>query len=148
LIAPGYRDVLPRVSSTGPIDYSRVPWCIYSHPEVAYVGLTETDALQRGIEIVVKKYPMGANSRAHIIDEIDGMVKVIASRKADGNAGAILGVHLVGPWASERLGQGYMAVNMGTPPDQIAKFIQPHPTLSESFGETVLSLTERGLHLG
>jgi dihydrolipoamide dehydrogenase len=131
-----------------PIDYSRVPWCIYSHPEVAYAGLTETEALQQGIEIVVKKYPMGANSRAHILDEIDGMVKVIAARRADGSAGAVLGVHLVGPWASEQLGQGYMAVNMETTPDQIAKFIQPHPTLSESFGETVMSLTGRGLHLG
>jgi dihydrolipoamide dehydrogenase len=131
-----------------PIDYSRVPWCIYSHPEVAYAGLTETEALQRSIEIVVKKYPMGANSRAHIVGEIDGMVKVIAARKADGSAGAILGVHLVGPWASEQLGQGYMAVNMETTPDQIARFIQPHPTLSESFGETLLALTGRRLHLG
>jgi dihydrolipoamide dehydrogenase len=131
-----------------PIDYSRVPWCIYSHPEVAYSGLTENEARRRGIDIVVKRYPMGGNSRAHILDDIDGELKVVAARTAEGRAGTILGVHLVGPWASEQLGQGYMAVNVEATPDQIARFIQPHPTLSESFGENVLALTGRGLHLG
>jgi dihydrolipoyl dehydrogenase len=131
-----------------PIEYSRVPWCIYTHPEVAYAGLTEIEARRRGIDIVVKRYPMGGNSRAHIIDEIDGEVKVVAAHKNDGRADAILGVHLVGPWASEQLDQGYQAVNAGSTPDQIAKFIQPHPTLSESFGETMLAMTGRGLHLG
>jgi dihydrolipoamide dehydrogenase len=130
-----------------PIDYSSVPWCIYSHPEVAYAGLTENEARRHGVDIVVKRYPMGANSRAHIIDEIDGELKIVAARNADGSTGAIVGVHLVGPWASEQLGQGYMAVNFKATPEQIAKFIQPHPTLSESFGETVLALTGRGLHL-
>jgi dihydrolipoamide dehydrogenase len=131
-----------------PIDYSRVPWCIYSHPEVAYAGLTENEARRRGIATVVKRYPMGANSRANIIDDIDGEMKIVAARTADGRTGAIIGVHLVGPWASEQLGQGYMAVNLEATPEQTAKFIQPHPTLSESFGETVLALTGRGLHLG
>lgn len=134
--------------SAKPIDYARVPWCIYTHPEVAYSGLTEEQARRRGLEIVVKKYPMGANSRAHILEEIDGVTKVVAARNADGSAGAILGVHLVGPWASEQLGQGYLAVNLEATPDQISRFVQPHPTLSESFGETVLALTGRGLHLG
>jgi dihydrolipoamide dehydrogenase len=131
-----------------PIDYSRVPWCIYSHPEVAYTGLAEAEARRRGVDIVVKKYPMGSNSRAHIIGDTDGVVKIVAARNADGSSGAILGVHLVGPWASEQLGQGYLAVNVDATPDELGKFIQPHPTLSESFGETILALTGRGLHLG
>jgi dihydrolipoamide dehydrogenase len=140
------KDILGEAAK--PIDYARVPWCIYTHPEVAYSGLTEEHARKRGLEIVVKKYPMGANSRANILDEIDGVAKVIATRNADGSAGAILGVHLVGPWASEQLGQGFLAVNLEATPDQISRFVQPHPTLSESFGETVLALTGRGLHLG
>jgi len=75
-------------------------------------------------------------------------VKVVAERQADGRPGPILGVHLVGPWVTEVLGQGYLAVNAESVPDRIARFIQPHPTLSESLGETVLALTGRGLHLG
>jgi dihydrolipoamide dehydrogenase len=131
-----------------PVDYSRVPWCIYCHPEVAFVGLTEAQAREAGLDVVVKKDPFGGNSRARIIGETDGLVKVIAARRADGRAGQILGVHMVGPWVTEQLGQGYMAVNWEASPDEIAQFIQPHPTLSESFGETVLALTGRGLHLG
>ena len=130
-----------------PIDYSRVPWCIYCHPEVAYAGLTEAEARGRGIDISVKKYPMGANSRAQILDDIDGVAKIVAARHPDGSTGAILGVHLVGSWATERIGQGYMAVNLNATPDEIGQFIEPHPTLSESFGEAVLALTGRGLHL-
>jgi len=75
-------------------------------------------------------------------------VKVVAARQADGSAGSILGVQMVGPWVTEMLGQGYLAVNTQATPDRIGRFIQPHPTLSESFGETVLALTGRGLHLG
>jgi dihydrolipoamide dehydrogenase len=131
-----------------PVEYSRVPWCIYCHPEVAYAGLSEAEARERGIDFVVKKYPMGGNSRARILGDSDGLVKIVAAREADGRAGPILGIHMVGPWVTELLGQGYLAVNQGTTPDQIARFIQPHPTLSESFGETVLALTGRGLHLG
>jgi len=96
----------------------------------------------------VKKYPLGGNSRARIIGDIDGLVKVVAARQADGSAGSILGVQMVGPWVTEMLGQGYLAVNTQATPDRIGRFIQPHPTLSESFGETVLALTGRGLHLG
>ena len=131
-----------------PVEYPRVPWCIYCHPEVAFVGLTEAQARATGMEIVVKKDPFGGNSRARIIGETDGLVKVVAEKTADGRAGRILGVHMVGPWVTEQLGQGYLAVNWEATPDEIAQFVQPHPTLSESFGETVQALTGRGLHLG
>jgi dihydrolipoamide dehydrogenase len=131
-----------------PVEYSRVPWAIYCHPEVAFVGLTEAQARDTGMAIVVKKDPFGGNSRARIIGETDGLVKVVAEKTADGRAGRILGVHMVGPWVTEQLGQGYLAVNWEATPDEIAQFVQPHPTLSESFGETVQALTGRGLHLG
>jgi dihydrolipoamide dehydrogenase len=131
-----------------PVEYGRVPWCIYCHPEVAFAGMTEGQARQAGIDVIVKKDPFGGNSRARIVGETDGLVKVVTERAPDGRAGRILGVHMVGPWVTEQLGQGYMAVNWEATPDEVAQFIQPHPTFSESFGETVLALTGRGLHLG
>ncbi len=129
-----------------PVNYSAVPWCIYSHPEVAFVGLSEDQARNLGHDILVSKHRFAGNSRALIIGESEGLVKVISERNYDGSAGKILGVHLVGPWATELLGQGYLAVNWEATPEEVSNFIQPHPTLSEAFGETVMSLTGRGLH--
>jgi dihydrolipoamide dehydrogenase len=131
-----------------PVDYERVPWAIYTHPEVAFAGLTEAQAAARGIDVVIKKDPFGGNSRARIIGDTDGLVKVIAERRPDGTAGPILGVHMVGPWVTELLSAGYLAVNWEATPDEVAHFVQPHPSLSESFGETVQALTGRGLHVG
>ena len=71
---------------------------------------------------------------------------MIAERLPSGKAGRILGVHMTGPWVTEQLGQGYMAVNWEATPEEIGHFIQPHPSLSEQFGEAVLALTGRGLH--
>ncbi|MDA8341851.1 MAG: dihydrolipoyl dehydrogenase [Actinomycetota bacterium] len=131
-----------------PVDYGAVPWAIYCHPEVAFAGMTEAAARAAGIDVLVKKDPFGGNSRARIIGETDGLVKVIAERRPDGSAGRILGVHMAGPWVTEQLGAGYLAVNWEATPDEVARFIQPHPSLSETFGETVLALTGRGLHVG
>jgi len=131
-----------------PVDYSKVPWCIYCHPEVAFVGMTEEHAVAAGLDVVVKRDPIAGNGRARILGETEGMVKVIAERGRDGRAGRLLGVHMVGPWVTEQLGQAYLSVNWEATPDEIAQFIQPHPTLSETFGETVLALTGRGLHVG
>lgn len=131
-----------------PVDYERVPWCIYCHPEVAFAGLTEAQARARGIDVVTKRDPFGGNSRARIIGETEGLVKVVTQRRPDGSAGQVLGVHMVGPWVTEQLGAGYLAVNWEATPDEVAEFIQPHPSLSEAFGETMLALTGRGLHVG
>ena len=129
-----------------PIAYDKVPWCIYCHPEVAFVGLSEEAARDQGIDVVVSKHKFNSNGRAIIIGETDGLVKVIARKESDGKAGPLIGVHMVGPWVTEQLGEGYIAVNWEATPDEIGSFIHPHPTLSETFGETVLSLTGRGLH--
>jgi len=133
---------------TAAVDYSRVPWAIYCHPEVAFAGMTEAAAKAAGYDVVVKKDPFGGNSRARIIGDTEGMVKVIAEKRPDGTTGRILGVHMVGPWVTEQLGAGYLAVNWEATADEVAQFIQPHPSLSEAFGETVLALTGRGLHVG
>ena len=131
-----------------PVDYSKVPWCIYCHPEVAFAGLSEQAARDAGFEVIAKKDPYGGNGRALIVGEPEGLVKVICEKLPDGRAGRILGVHMVGPWVTEQLGQAYLSVNWEATPDEVAHFIQPHPTLSETFGETVLALTGRGLHVG
>jgi dihydrolipoamide dehydrogenase len=130
-----------------PVDYDRVPWAIYSNPEVAFCGLTEALAKEKGYEVVVKKDPFGGNSRAQIIGDTEGVVKVIAEKRADGTAGQILGVHMAGPWVTEQLGAGYFAVNWEATAEEAAALIQPHPSLSETFGETLLALAGRGLHV-
>src|SRR6478672_11626813 len=80
-----------------PVVYDRVPWAIYCFPEVAWAGHSEESALASGVEIVVAKHQYRANSRAQILGETDGLVKVIAKKDADGTPGQILGVHMVGP---------------------------------------------------
>jgi dihydrolipoamide dehydrogenase len=131
-----------------PVDYGKVPWAIYCHPEVAFCGMTEAQAKAAGIAVVTKKDPFGGNSRAQIIGDTEGVVKIVAEQLADGSAGKILGVHMAGPWVTEQLGAGYLAVNWEALPEEVAYFIQPHPSLSESFGETMMALTGRGLHVG
>ena len=129
-----------------PVDYAKVAWCIYCQPEVAFVGMSEQAARDAGFDVVVSKHRWGGNSRALIIGDTEGMVKVIAQKNADGTPGQVLGVHMSGPWVTEQLGQGYLAVNWEATVEEIAHFIQPHPSLSESFGEAVLSLTGRSLN--
>lgn len=129
-----------------PIAYDRVPWAIYCHPEVAWAGPGEQEAKNDGHDVVVAKHPFKFNSRAQILGETEGLVKVIAKKNADGTAGQILGVHMVGPWATEQLSGGYLAVNWEASVDEVAEFIQPHPSLTELFGETVLSLTGRNFN--
>ncbi len=129
-----------------PVMYDKVPWAIYCHPEVAWAGPDEQQAKDAGYDVVVAKHPFKFNSRAMIVGETEGLVKIIAKKNADGTAGQVLGVHMVGPWVTEQLSGGYLAVNWEATVDEIAEFIQPHPSLSELFGETVLSLTGRSFN--
>jgi dihydrolipoamide dehydrogenase len=129
-----------------PVMYDRVPWAIYCDPEVAWAGPGEDDAKEAGLDIVVAKHPFKFNSRAQIVGSTDGMVKVIAKKNPDGTAGQVLGVHMVGPWVTEQLSGGYLAVNWEATVDEVAEFIQPHPSLTELFGETMLSLTGRNFN--
>ena len=134
--------------ATVPVNYDRVPWAIYTNPEVAFCGLTEAAAKERGYQVIVKKDPFAGNGRARIIGETEGVVKIIAEKNADGTAGQLLGVHMAGPWVTEQLGAGYFAVNWEATAAEAAALIQPHPSLSETFGETLLALAGRGLHVG
>ena len=129
-----------------PVMYDRVPWAIYCHPEVAWAGPDEEQARAAGHDVVVAKHPFKFNSRAQIIGETEGLVKIIARRNPDGSAGQVLGVHMVGPWVTEQLSGGYLAVNWEASVEEVAEFIQPHPSLSELFGETVMTLTGRNFN--
>jgi len=125
-----------------PVDYAKVPWVVYTHPEVAWAGLTEAEARDAGHDVEVHKHSMAGNGRALIVgDACDGLVKVVAQRD-----GPILGVHLVGAWASELLAEGYLAVNWEALPSDVGAFIHPHPSLSEAIGETMITFSGRSLH--
>jgi dihydrolipoamide dehydrogenase len=124
-----------------PVDYRNVPWVVYTHPEVAWAGLTEKEARDAGYDVEIHKHRFAGNGRAMIIGETDGMVKVVAAKD-----GPILGFHIVGPWASELLAEGYLAVNWEATPEEVGHFIHPHPSLSEAIGETMLTFTGRSLH--
>lgn len=123
------------------IDYGKVPWGIYCHPEVAFCGLTEAQARDAGHDVVVSTHRFAGNGRALIVGEPDGIMKIVAARE-----GPVLGVHIVGPWATELLGEGYLAVNWEALPGDIASLVHPHPTLGELFGESAMALTGRALH--
>ena len=124
-----------------PIDYDKVPWGIYCHPEVAFCGLTEAQAKERGYDVETSVHRWGGNGRALIVGESDGVMKIVAAR-----GGPILGVHIAGPWATELIAEAYLSVNWEATPADIGLLIHAHPTLSELFGESALALTGRSLH--
>jgi dihydrolipoamide dehydrogenase len=124
-----------------PVDYQRVPWVIYTHPEVAYCGLIEEQARDAGYEVQVSTQRYGGDARAVILGETDGVAKLVAD--ADGT---LLGVHLAGPWATELLGEGYLSVNWEANASDLAALVHPHPTLSEMIGEAAMGIMGRKLH--
>jgi dihydrolipoamide dehydrogenase len=124
-----------------PLEYDKVPWGIYCHPEVAFCGLTEAQAKEQGYDVVTSVHRWGGNGRALIVGETDGVMKIVAER-----GGAILGVHVAGPWATELIAEAYLSVNWEATPADVGLLIHAHPTLSELFGESALALTGRSLH--
>ncbi|HEY5011966.1 MAG TPA: dihydrolipoyl dehydrogenase [Acidimicrobiia bacterium] len=124
-----------------PVDYAKVPWGIYCHPEVAFCGMTEEQARATGRDIVTSVHRFGGNGRALIVGESEGLVKIVAERD-----GPMLGVHIVGPWATELIAEGYLSVNWEATAADIGLLVHAHPTLSELFGESALALTGRSLH--
>ncbi len=130
-----------------PIDYKGVPRVTYSHPEVASVGFTEAEAKDAGHEVVVEKYPFQALGRAAMM-KASGMIKVIAEKDdaAEGGAGRVLGIHIVGPRATDLISEGQLIYNWEALPSDVAHFIHAHPSLGEAIGEAHLALAGRALH--
>ncbi|MFC2034742.1 dihydrolipoyl dehydrogenase [Chloroflexota bacterium] len=126
------------------VDYQIVPRCVYTSPEVASVGLTEEKAREAYGNIKVGRFPFTANGRALILNETAGMVKIIADDDSYGN---ILGVHIVGPQATELIAEAILGMRMKATFEDIATTIHAHPTLSEAVMEAALNAQTRTIHL-
>ncbi|MFN2489790.1 MAG: dihydrolipoyl dehydrogenase [Actinomycetota bacterium] len=124
-----------------PIEYNNIPHVIYCQPEVAAVGLTEQQAKESGVDVVVKSYPFTANARALMLGGGQGFVKTVAAKD-----GAVLGVHIVGPRASDIITEAQLVTSWEAYPSELAELMHPHPTLSEVMGETFLELAGKPLH--
>ncbi|MES4902987.1 MULTISPECIES: dihydrolipoyl dehydrogenase [unclassified Streptomyces] len=130
--------------SPRPVNYDAVPRVTYSSPQTAAVGLSEAQARERGLDVVVNTMPLTAVAKGMVHGQ-GGMVKVVAERAGEGT-GQVLGVHLVGPHVSEMVAESQLIVGWDAEPSDVAQHIHPHPTLSEAVGEAFLTLAGRGLH--
>ena len=125
------------------MDYRVVPRCIYTMPEVAAVGLTESQAKEKGLNLKVGKFPFTANPRALILGQPNGFVKVLS----DAKSGEIFGVHIFGPQATELISEAALAMKMGATASEISSTIHAHPTLSEAIKETALDVERIAVHI-
>jgi len=125
-----------------PINYDHVPNCTYTEPEVASVGLTEKKAKERGYDVKVGKFPFTANAKARILDEAGGLVKIVADKKYD----EFLGLHIVGPRATELVVEGCSALELEATAESIAKTMHAHPTLSEAMMEAAEDVLGHSIH--
>jgi dihydrolipoamide dehydrogenase len=124
------------------IDYAAVPRCVYTFPEIGAVGMSEKEARKR-YNLKVSRFPLHANSKAQILNETFGMVKIVAEEEE----GDILGIHIVGPHATDLIAEAVFAMEMEATVEELAHAIHPHPTLSEALGEAAQALTEGPIHL-
>jgi dihydrolipoamide dehydrogenase len=125
------------------IDFNTVPWVIYTAPEIAWVGKTEQQLKAEGVAYKAGQFPFMANGRARALGDTSGMVKMLADAKTD----KILGVHIVGPMASELIAESVMAMEFGASSEDIARICHAHPTLSEAVKEAALAVDKRTLNL-
>jgi len=125
-------------------DYRAVPSCIFTQPEIAGVGVTETEAKDSGIPYKVSKFPFLACGRAVTMDETMGMVKTICAAEN----GRLLGMHIMGPHASDLIAEGVLAIQLGATARDIAHTIHAHPTLPEAVREAAMGQLEGSIHFG
>ncbi len=126
----------------GHINYDAVPWVIYTWPEIAWVGKTEHELKAEGVDYRVGKFPLAASGRARAMGELDGMIKMISDAHTD----RILGVHILGPNASELISEAVVAIEFDSSSEDIARTIHAHPTLAEALHEAALAVDKRTVH--
>jgi dihydrolipoamide dehydrogenase len=124
------------------MDYSAIPNCIYTDPEIASVGLSEPTAKEQGRAVKVGRFNFAALGKAMCIGETAGMVKVVA----DGQTDKVLGVGIVGPHATDIIAEGVLAVRHGLTARQVAEAIHSHPTLPEAMGEAMHDVHGQAIH--
>ena len=125
------------------MDYSTVPWCVFSIPEIARVGMTEDEAMNEGYHIKVGKFPYAASGKALGMRETEGFVKIIA----DTESGDILGVHILGAHASDLIHEAVVAIRLGASVADLAHTIHAHPTLAEAVMESAEAAYDRAIHM-
>lgn len=118
------------------------PSCVYTKPEFASVGLTEEAAKAQGVDYIVGKFPLAANGRSMIMGE-DGMIKIIAGKKYK----EVLGAHIVGPRATDMIGELSLAIGMEATIDEVIETIHAHPTVAEAIKEATLAVEKRAIHI-
>src|ERR1051326_9021305 len=126
------------------IDYKAVPAATFTHPEVASVGLTEAKAREAGHDVIVGKFPFAALGRAQTYGSTDGLIKIVADKKY----GEVLGVHIIGPSASDLIPEGVLALQLEATLEDVANTIHAHPTLGEGSMEASMVALGMPVHVG
>jgi dihydrolipoamide dehydrogenase len=124
-------------------DYKCVPWAVFSDPEIGVCGLTEKEAQEKGIHYKVGKFPFVGNGRALSVNDSDGFVKVILKEPEE----TVIGVHIVGPEASNLIAEAALAIEMGACAEDIIRTIHTHPTLAEAFPEAIEAAFYKSIHI-
>jgi len=124
------------------MSYGAVPSCVYTSPEVASVGLSEERAREK-YDIQVGRFSFHASGKALILNDTYGMVKIVS----DKTSGTILGVHIIGPKATDMIGEGVLAVSQGLTVEDLARAMHPHPSLSEAIMESASTLCGGAVHV-
>ena len=126
-----------------PLNYDHVPACTYCEPEIGSVGLTERRAKEQGYDVRVGSFPFQVLGRARMANETEGFVKIVADRKYD----EILGVHIIGPRATELIAESVLALRLECTVEELIRTIHPHPTMSEAVGEAAHATHGAPIHL-
>jgi dihydrolipoamide dehydrogenase len=126
-----------------PLDYDAIPRCTYCHPQVASFGLTEEQAVEQGHEVAVGKFPFRPNGKALALGEREGFAKLVADAETE----EILGAHLVGPEVTELLPELVLARTWDLTPEEIARTVHAHPTLSEVLMEAAHGVFGKAIHI-
>jgi dihydrolipoamide dehydrogenase len=126
-----------------PLNYDHVPGCTYCDPEIGSVGLTESEAKQRGYDVRIGTFPFGVLGRAKMTGETDGFVKIVADKKYD----EVLGVHMIGPRATELVAEATVALRLESTVEELIRTIHAHPTMAEAIGEAAHATHGAAIHL-
>lgn len=129
--------------STRPLDYGKIPSATYCRPEVASVGLTEAQATEQGYEVAIGRFPWAALGKAAILGDTDGFVKIVAEEKY----GELLGVHIVGPHATDLIAEACVALQCEATIEELFRTVHAHPTLPEGLMEAAHGVFEQPIHL-
>ena len=125
------------------INYEAIPWVIYTAPEIAWVGKTERQLKQAARAFKTGVFPLSASGRAKAMDETAGLVKVISDAQTD----RVLGVHMMGPAASELIMEAVVALEFAASTEDIQRIVHAHPSIAEAFHEAALAVDKRALHI-